>query len=71
LAALGFVTGGIGMLLGQTWFRPLAVGSAVFSSVVILLLWNGKMQRLDDQGLIAVLINVAILIALLILRWPI
>jgi hypothetical protein len=28
------------------------------------------MQKLDDQGAIGVLINVAILVAVLVLRWP-
>ena len=38
--------------------------------MMIILLWNGKMQQLADQGLIAILINVAILVAVLVLRWP-
>ncbi len=70
LAALGFVIGGIGVLLGQAWWRPVVVGSAAFSAVMIFLFWDGTMRKLDDQGLIAVLINVAILVAVLILGWP-
>jgi len=38
--------------------------------MMIILFWNGKMQKLADQGLIAVLINVTILVAVLILQWP-
>lgn len=70
LAALGFVLGGIGLLTRQAWWRPLVVGAAVFSASVLLLLWNGQMERLDDQGGIAVLINLAILTALLAFGWP-
>jgi hypothetical protein len=70
LAAIGFVAGGIGILVGQAWWRPVVVGSAAFSAVIVLLFWDGKMRKLDDQGLIALLINVAILLAVLILRWP-
>ena len=70
LAASGFVAGGIGILLGQAWWNPVVVGSAAFSAAMIVLFWNGKIQRLDDQGLIAILINVAILVAVLVLRWP-
>jgi hypothetical protein len=46
------------------------VGSAAFSTVIVLLFWDGKMQQLTDKGLIAVLINVVILVASLVLRWP-
>jgi uncharacterized membrane protein YphA (DoxX/SURF4 family) len=70
LAAIGFVVGGIGIFVGQAWWRSAVVGSAAFSSVMIILFWNGKMQELADQGLIAIMINVAILVAVLVLRWP-
>ena len=70
LAALGFVAGGIGILAGQDWWRPVVVGSALFSTVIFLLFWNGKKQRLDNQGGIGILINLAILGAVLVLRWP-
>lgn len=70
LAAAGLVMGGVGVLLGQSWFRPVVVSAAVFSSVAFLLLWNGRMQELDAQGAIAILINAAILLAVLVFRWP-
>lgn len=70
LAAISFMAGGTGVLASQRWWRPLVVGSAAFSTVMLILLWNGQMQKLDDQGAIGVLINVAILVAVLILRWP-
>jgi hypothetical protein len=70
LAAIGFVAGGIGILVRQAWWRPVVVGSAAFSAVIIVLFWDGVVQNLDDKGLIGFLINIAILVALLILRWP-
>jgi len=70
LAAIGFVTGGIGILVSQTWWRSVVVGSAAFSAVIIILFWDGKVQKLADKGGIALLINLAILAALLVLRWP-
>ena len=70
LAAVGFVATGAAILLGQAWWRPVVVGTAVFSTALCLLFWDGRMQRLDNQGAIAVIINVAILVAVLILRWP-
>ena len=70
LAAIGLVVGGIGILVSRTWWRPVVVGAATFSSVVYILFWNGRMQNLDGQGAIGLLINIAILLAVLILRWP-
>lgn len=70
LAALGFVAGGVGIMAGQAWWRSVVVGAAVFSSVMVLLFWDGKMRRLADQGLIALMINTAILVVVLVLKWP-
>jgi hypothetical protein len=70
LAAIGFVAGGTGILVRQAWWRPVVVASAAFSAVIIILFWDGVVQKLDDKGLIGLLINIAILVALLILRWP-
>ena len=70
LAAIGFVAGGIGIFVGQTWWRPVVVGAAALSAVVYILFWNGRMQNLDGQGGIGLLINLAILVAVLIVRRP-
>jgi hypothetical protein len=70
LAAIGFAAGGIGLLVSQTWWRPVVVASAAFSAIIFILFWDGKMQKLDDKGGIGLLINLAILVAVLVLRWP-
>jgi hypothetical protein len=70
LAALGLIAGGIGITARQEWSRPLVAGAAAFSSLVFLLLWNGRLQGVDAQGGVGLLLSVLILIALLILRWP-
>ena len=70
LAAIGFVAGGVGVSPSQAWWRSAVVGAAAFSSVVYILFWNGGMQNLDGQGAIGLLINLAILVAVLVLRWP-
>jgi len=70
LAAIGFVAGGAAILLGQAWWRPVVVGAAAFSAVVFILFWDGTTRKLDDQGGIGLLINIAILVAVLIVRWP-
>ncbi|GIK42942.1 MAG: hypothetical protein BroJett011_67750 [Chloroflexota bacterium] len=61
LAAIGFVVGGAGIIAGWAWWRPVVVGVAVFSTGLFILFWDGKMRELDNQGGIALLINMAIL----------
>lgn len=68
LAAIGFVAGGAGIIAGQVWWRPVVVGVAAFSTVLYLLFWDGALQNLDDKGAIGILINVAILVAVLVLQ---
>jgi hypothetical protein len=69
LAAMGLIVGGVGILVNQAWWRPVVVGVAAFSSLVYILFWNGRMQNLDGQGGIGLLISIAILVAA-VLRWP-
>jgi hypothetical protein len=70
LAAIGFAAGGIGILVGQAWWRPVVVASAAFSAVLAILFWDGKVQMLSEKGGIGLLIDLAILVAVLVLRWP-
>ncbi len=70
VAAIAFVAGGVGVVIGQSWWRPVIVAVAAFSSMAFLLFWDGKLRRLNEQGAIAILINVAILVAVLVLAWP-
>ncbi len=42
LAAMGFVASGVGLLMEQPWFRPVLIGSVVFSLIATLLFWDGK-----------------------------
>jgi len=70
LAALGFMTGGLGVFLQQDWWRPVTVGAAIFSAAIFIVFWDGKLQSLDDKGGIGVLIDLGILLLVLILKWP-
>lgn len=70
LAAIGLVVGGMGILAGQAWWRPLVVGATGFSSIVYVVFWNGTTQNLDGQGVVGILINMAIMVGVLVLRWP-
>jgi hypothetical protein len=70
LAAIGFITVGGAVFFRQAWWRPVTVGVALFSSAAYLLLWDGGLQKLPDKGGVGLLINLAILAALLIFQWP-
>ncbi len=70
LATIGFVVGGAAILLGQAWWRPVAVGAAAFSAIIWLLFWDGTGQKLANQGAIALLINLAILVLVTVFQWP-
>ena len=68
LAALGFVAGGFGLFIQQDWWRPVLAGSAIFSSAVILLFWDGSTQMLVQKGLLWLLINLGVLATILLLK---
>ncbi len=70
VVALGLIVGGVAVLFAQGWWRPLVVGVLALSSVLYLAMWNGKLQGLANQGAIGLLINLAILLAVLGFRWP-
>jgi hypothetical protein len=64
---MGFVSAGLGVTFGQLWWRLVAGSSAVLSAVLYILNWNGRLEHLDNQGGIGLLIDVAILVAVLVL----
>lgn len=70
LAAVVFLIGGIGVFARQSWWRPAILTAAIFSSFIYLVLWDGSLAHLDNKGGVGILINLAILAALLLFRWP-
>jgi uncharacterized membrane protein len=71
VAALGFVAGGLAIFIRQGWWRPVVIGVAAFSSLLYILFWDGKFQKLDNQGGIGLLIDQALLVAVLVFQWPV
>jgi hypothetical protein len=69
-SALAFIVGGIGIIASQAWWPTVVAIAAAFSAATFLLLWDGKLQRLDDNGGVGLLINLAILALLLVVQWP-
>jgi hypothetical protein len=70
LAASGLAAGGIGVFFRADWWRTVTIASAVFSSVLYFVMWNGQFQRLPDQGGVGILINLAILVLIMVFKWP-
>ena len=70
LAALGFLVSGLGLFLQQAWWHPAVACSATFSSLIFILLWDGKVQAMNDKGGIGLLINLALLVFTQFLKWP-
>lgn len=66
--AAGFVGGGLGYALAQEWAMPVLVASAALSTVVIVLMWDGRFEQLTEKGAIGVLVNVVVLGWLLVLQ---
>ena len=71
LAALGYITSGLGLFFHQSWWRSATIWTAISSSTIFLLFWDGKFQALDDKGGVGILLNLAILDVVLILRWTV
>lgn len=71
LAALCFVIGGLGLFIRQDWWRAIITIAAVFSSLVYIVYWDAGFQALSEKGGIGVLINLAILVMVLVLKWPV
>jgi len=70
LATIGFVVSGIGVFTKQAWWRPAIVFTSIFSSTIYILFWDGGWGHLDNKGGVGILINLAILAAVLIWKPP-
>jgi hypothetical protein len=70
LVAAGFAVSGVALIARQSWWGPLASVTAIVATLALVLLWNGRLQGLDTQGAYAILINVGIVVAALVLHWP-
>lgn len=70
LVGLAFMAAGFALALKAGAWEPLALAGAASSSISLLLLWNGRLESLDAQGLVAILLNAAIMVAVLGFHWP-
>lgn len=69
-AAIGFVTGGAGLLLEQSWFRPFIVSGSAISIVAVLIYWDGVASKLVEKGMIGLLLSIGSFVGVGMLGWP-
>ena len=70
LAAVCFVMAGIAVFLETSWWQAMVIGSATISAIIFVLFWDKRTEKLHDKGGIGILINLAILVALVVFDWP-
>ncbi len=68
LGALVFIVSGAGMLVNTGWWRAGLIGSAIFSTAMVVLYWDGSFEMIVEKGLIALLINAGIIVAVLVTK---
>ena len=62
MAALGFLTAGLGLFFSAGWARTVTFGAAGFSALIYLLFWDGKFQALHVQGGVGILFSLGIFV---------
>lgn len=70
IAALILAAGSAGLVFKQDWWRSLTAAAGIFSTVTFVLLWDGRLSNLANQGWVGILINLLILAALWIIQRP-
>lgn len=63
LAAAGFVASGIGVIARLDWWQTAIIASALLSAATFILFWDGSLQTPIQKGLLGLIINIVILIA--------
>ncbi|MFA6904113.1 MAG: hypothetical protein WC236_13640 [Gallionellaceae bacterium] len=62
LATIGFVAAGAGLIASQFWWHSVTVASAVLSSLIFILFWDGEMLQLGNEGGYGFLFNFIIIV---------
>jgi hypothetical protein len=68
LMALLFTVAGVGFFVNAGWARPLLIGVSALSTLLILLFWNGGPELWMEKGLLGVVVNVGLVVALLVAK---
>lgn len=69
LSTIFFLVAGIGLLAKQDWPRSWMIAASVISSITIVVFWDGNSGMPVEKGLLGLLINLGILLAIFIFGW--
>ncbi len=67
VALVGFVAGAAGFGLQSAWWRPVTIGAAVVSAVLVVAMWGGVPT---SSAFFALAFDAVVLAALLVFDWP-
>ncbi len=70
VTTLLFVIAGVGLVAQQEWFASCAVAGAILSLAAILGFWDGRRDHPVEKGLLGIIIDTGILVAILYFEWP-
>jgi len=65
-----FVVSGVALYAHQPWWRTVAIAVSILSSLTFLLMWDGVLKKLPDKGMLGILINLGLMLAILVFKWP-
>ena len=63
-AALLFVVAVVGLATSQGWTPSWLTAATAFSTLTILLMWDGQFSALADKGFVGLLVNLGLFLAL-------
>ena len=67
---LVFAVAGIALVAQQEWFSTWAITGSILSIAAIVCFWDGRPDHPVEKGLLGIILDVAILVALLYFEWP-
>lgn len=70
VTTLLFVVAGIGLVAQQPWWSTWAVAASLLSIAGIVGFWDGQPDHPIEKGLLGVIIDVGVLVAVLYFGWP-
>jgi hypothetical protein len=70
VTTLLFVVAGIGLVAQQEWFAMWAVAGSFLSIAAIVGFWDGRPDHPIEKGLLGIIIDVGVLVAILYFQWP-
>lgn len=65
-----FVVLADGLVFKQTWTSSWQLWVPVLSSLALFAFWDGSLQDLLTKGFLGILINIGLLVALLVFKYP-